>query len=987
MKSLSRRRVAAMATLGMAFLPTPSLKAVRAQDDVSPRTILLSRAKILEQRGRLDLAQQDWAQVLLIDPGNAEALSGMVRSSRAAGHTADANNYFARLRAAHPNDPELARLEAAAKAQDSQIELTEAARLARAGDARAAMVLYRRVYGANPPVGQPALAYFETEAATDEGRPHAIAGLRALTDRFPAETRYGVALGRVLLSSPRTRAEGRTLLERYPGNAEAVAALHASAAGTPTQVASSEVPAASPASKPPPAANARTVSPVESADSATNTRPNSGLPPARINPATPDGPVRASAAQGTAAEHHLAFAVDDQAAYAALNQHRLAEAEQRFNQILAKDPKDSRALAGLGYMRVTTGDLKAAVGYFEQAQENGDHSLALTRAMVNAQFELGLQHASAQRAKGDLAGAEGRYREALRERPNDPEALDGLAETLVQQNRAGDAVSVFRRLTEVRPMSPAAWRGLVIAQANSGKGAAALATDAQVPAAAKAPLQRDATYQITLASVRGAQPAQAAQVARAEPPGWVTMPPRPGRPAATPKVAPSIPPPADSPSAAPVVVHPSPQPAAPKAGKSAGPAKTPEQIAASNSVPVKVSRPASSAPVPAAAAPVIAAPPPPPENDAIVDRESHQPDLALMHGENAEAATLFHDVLTHAPEKAAAWRGLVLSLQRNGHEREAADALGAMPPEARLALDRDASFQSAAGAVYLASDRPGEALHALARAQDVFSSQHLAPPLTLVLQMARLLSARADDENLFRELMYLGERKDLTDAQRSQVQLIWTQWAVRRARALSAAGEDSRAVVLLNAAAVAFAGNGEVLRAVATGYAGVGRPREAVALYKTQDVGSAPAPVIEAAIEVATAARDFKTAQGWVHVGLSRFGQDPQMLTVAAGLEQARGHERRAVELSQQAKAIAPPQDPGQVLAAELKEAKAGSGWIQHPVAAGQLNVLLSPSDPALTSASHQPGRPYLPTPVETGSAPARMSAVPVLAGYDEPSR
>ena len=44
---------------------------------------------------------------------------------------------------------------------------------------------------------------------TAEGRPQAIAGLRALCDRFPEDSRYAIALGKLLLGSPRTRAEGR----------------------------------------------------------------------------------------------------------------------------------------------------------------------------------------------------------------------------------------------------------------------------------------------------------------------------------------------------------------------------------------------------------------------------------------------------------------------------------------------------------------------------------------------------------------------------------------------------------------------------------------------------------------------------------------------------------------------------------------------------------------------------------------------------------
>ena len=50
------------------------------------------------------------------------------------------------------------------------------------------------------------------------------------------------------------------------------------------------------------------------------------------------------------------------------------------------------------------------MNYFEQAQENGDHSLALTRALVNAQFAYLLQGANAATTKGDLPEAETRLR-------------------------------------------------------------------------------------------------------------------------------------------------------------------------------------------------------------------------------------------------------------------------------------------------------------------------------------------------------------------------------------------------------------------------------------------------------------------------------------------------------------------------------------------------------------------------------------------------
>ena len=62
----------------------------------------LDTAHALEVRGRLDLASQQWQQVLLADPNNAEALGGLARAAKYNGNTALANSYLDRLRAINP---------------------------------------------------------------------------------------------------------------------------------------------------------------------------------------------------------------------------------------------------------------------------------------------------------------------------------------------------------------------------------------------------------------------------------------------------------------------------------------------------------------------------------------------------------------------------------------------------------------------------------------------------------------------------------------------------------------------------------------------------------------------------------------------------------------------------------------------------------------------------------------------------------------------
>ncbi len=189
---------------------------------------LLDKAHALEVRGRMDMAAQTWQQVLLADPQNTTALAGLARSAKLSGNTALASTYLDRLRAINPNDPNISRVENMGSQQNQAAQLAQAGKLAQSGQYAQAMAIYKQVFGTQPPAGDWALAYYETESATDEGRAHAIAGLRDLTDKYPSDSRYQVTLGRILTYNPKTREEGRRLLEKHPADPKAVAALRQS---------------------------------------------------------------------------------------------------------------------------------------------------------------------------------------------------------------------------------------------------------------------------------------------------------------------------------------------------------------------------------------------------------------------------------------------------------------------------------------------------------------------------------------------------------------------------------------------------------------------------------------------------------------------------------------------------------------------------------------------------------------------------------------
>ncbi len=162
------------------------------------------------------------------DPVNVDALAGLARAAKLSGNAPLAGTYLDRLRAINPNDPNIARIENMGSQQNQAAQLQQAGKYAQSGQYAQAMAIYRQVFGSTPPPGDWALAYYETESATEDGRAHAIAGLRSLVEKYPNDSRYQIALGRILTYNPQTRAEGRKLLERHPDDPQAVEALRQS---------------------------------------------------------------------------------------------------------------------------------------------------------------------------------------------------------------------------------------------------------------------------------------------------------------------------------------------------------------------------------------------------------------------------------------------------------------------------------------------------------------------------------------------------------------------------------------------------------------------------------------------------------------------------------------------------------------------------------------------------------------------------------------
>jgi tetratricopeptide (TPR) repeat protein len=962
---------------------------------------LLDKAHALEVRGRVDMAGQTWQQVLLADPNNTEALGGLARAYKLEGKPDVAETYIQRLKLVNPNDPGIARAQNMGTQSDHNSELAQAGKLAQQGQYGEAMAAYRKLYGDTPPPGDIALAYYETEAATEDGRPHAIAGLRSMVAKNPGDSRSQVVLGRILTYNPKTRAEGRRILQGHPGDPQAVEAYRQSLLWD--------------AQNPATAGDIRDY---------LSKHPDAQLEQAlRSLPKNAGGPVktgrqRSSAPPMTAEQKAVAAAnagrnAEESAAYRDLNAKRLPEAEQKFKAILAKTPDNANALAGMGYIRMQQANFGGAISFLAQAKQDGSKDPGIESALQTSRFWYTMAEGAASLTENDLPTAEKNYRLALGMRPQSIEALEGLGGTLLKAQQSEAAIPYFVQFVKLKPTAPHAWRGLFLAQFGSGAAPQALATEKAMPPAVRAELYKDPLYLRALSSAYTSvgNDGDAQKVIR---------------------MALDLPFPADARGleAETQLQYAGLLQAANHLEQAQGLyrqvlAKDPNNTDAWQGLiraqhglnqdeqalqSLETMPPASYAKAmrePGFDATVAGLYETQKRYDVaqeILEKTLAQQasigqkpavstrlQLAGVYMERnnpAQAYPLYSQLLTESPDRTEAWKGLFTALHNSGRDTEALAEIQQVPPATRALLENDVDFLQTMGGVYASLGQPAQAQQFLRRVQQHYATEHAQAPADVDIQNAWLLYNGGNDAALHRQLLTLGGRNDLNDTQRRTIQTIWANWAVRRANQAAAAGDPKRSMAILNATARAFPDNPGVIKALAGGYARSGMPKQAVLIWKAQDLKTASASDYKAAVGAALAAGDQKAAETWLRFALDQYPHDADLLNLGARFEAARGDTNRAIDYYKAAVDAMPAPDPGAELANELGRPVPMTAAQLPSSAYGQgLAALLAPSAndrPSLPSADDAPvqpmnTQPYLPSYMGVG-APVQMYATPAYA-------
>jgi hypothetical protein len=188
------------ASLMLVFALSSSLPAQTA-DGVE---ILLSKARSLEARGRMDLAAQNWRQVLLVVPTETEALAGLARYAKENGDAQQERQYLDRLRKINPKDPAIAAIENMhVITPQERNRLEEAGRLAMQHKPDEAMAIYHQVFGEEPSSGEiqdePDLVRHRNRPFVTFGSPIRVRAGAAGVDRLVIQD--GDAIGSLTLAN------------------------------------------------------------------------------------------------------------------------------------------------------------------------------------------------------------------------------------------------------------------------------------------------------------------------------------------------------------------------------------------------------------------------------------------------------------------------------------------------------------------------------------------------------------------------------------------------------------------------------------------------------------------------------------------------------------------------------------------------------------------------------------------------------------------
>jgi tetratricopeptide (TPR) repeat protein len=893
---------------------------------------LLSKARSLEGRGRLDLAARVWEQTLLADPNNAEALVGLAKFAKQNGKIEEANRYLERLRNLDPNNPAIGTVLGMTTAGKQRAGIEEANRLAASQNFEGAMRIYRSLFGNEPPPGAVAISYYETEASTPGGWKDGVAAIEQLAKKYPLSEEYKVSLGRLKTYREASRLEGMQILSTIKGESQLVGKARAAwrqaliwAAGSPESLPLLE------------SYLARYPDPEVQKLMVHGGKTN--------EVAALHGPLPMDNTESTLA-------------YNFLNAQKVDEAEKHFQIALRTTPHNPVPLAGMGYVRMKQEDFHAAAELFQQALETQPKNQSLLEALATSRFweQMKIGGDAAAQNKPDVAVPH--FEKALSLRPASEQAIESLAGAHMMRQQPALAMPLYEKLTRLKQQSLESWYGLVKAKSQLGNFEDALAVLKQAPPQVKEDWGKNPEHLAMLSFIYADAGATdesqrvferaiaTARANRSEVPVYQQMEfagrsLRLGHAKQAADMFLQI-----------AAKHPANVDAwtgsmnallqvsdAPRAYQAL-------QRIPQNTYALALTKPeflrsvarlqsamkrydlAEKALIEAARL----------ENaqgkQADFDAQLQMANLGTHIGKSEDSEKLLRSLTEEYPNDKRAWISLVALLHEQKSDPAALAEIERMPEKASVEAEAEPGFVILEAGVYMGAGHKERALSIVRSAQKHFEALGRAVPVNLEIQLAWLLMANQDSQNEVTKILDRDNlRSDMTGTERRDLNQISSVWAQRRAQAAIEAKEMPKAISILQAAAVLLPADPRLEAMLASAFLRAEDFPRAFEVYQRWDLKNAEADDFRGAVGAASANSEKAIAANWLDRGLKEFPSNPRLLQLAG--EQAAQHRdyerasyylRRALEKISSDEPIRQEQKVGSVKSAPSETSKPAEG-------------------------------------------------------------
>lgn len=428
-------------------------------DDSATRQ-LVDQARRWQQISRDDLAAGAWQKLLRANSNHPEALVRLGLLEARAGHLPQAEELYQRAAQLSPVPDGLSELEAAVRVGRNAAVIEAARKQAQAGQPEQAASTYRNALGTTKPTGQLGLEYYQTLGGTAGGWEEGRRGLQELAQKNPGNQRYAVALARHLTYQESTRREGIRQLIAMDQRAQTDPEVHKSLRQALLWLGASRAD--------------RTI-----LNSYLARHPEDREIRERV--ARLDRPVAAAGKSVRARQSQ------SQLGFKALERGDVDSATAHFQAAMAKNPRDSEGLAGMGTVRMRQQAFEEALALFDRAisfdRKRGSRWQA---ARDSARYWVLLQQALKAKQAGKLPEMQVTLEEAVKLDPQQAQGQVLLADFWLEKGDFAKAEALYRSVLKNSGFDAGAFRGLNAVLLQTGRQQEALSQLSALDAASAA---------------------------------------------------------------------------------------------------------------------------------------------------------------------------------------------------------------------------------------------------------------------------------------------------------------------------------------------------------------------------------------------------------------------------------------------------------------------------------------------------------------------